>query len=249
MQTEVYDGPLALLLFLIRQQGVDIRDLRIAPITDAYLAHLHLVNALDLDHAGEFLVMAATLCFLKSRELLPRNPLFDEDEEEDDPEALREALIQRLQEYRRYREAADQLSLRPWLDRDTFAAVPRPVTGADQPVDPGVDALGLAQIYHDLLQRHATPDPVHEVERESYSIEEMAGWLLQKLDAGPRELHDLMRDHERRTERVLAFFATLELARLQMIDIQQDHHLGPVILRALVGVEEADLQRLTGDAG
>ncbi len=95
IHTEDFDGPLELLLFLVRQHGVDIRTVPIAPITDAYLAQVSLMESMELDTAGEFLVIAATLCLIKSREMFPQNALFEEDDEED-PEALREALAKRL---------------------------------------------------------------------------------------------------------------------------------------------------------
>ena len=109
VHTAEFDGPLELLLFLVRQHGVDIRVVPIAPITDAYLKQLELMDALDLDTAGEFLVIAATLCLIKSREMFPRTRLFEGEEDEEDPAALREALARRLLEYERYKEASESL--------------------------------------------------------------------------------------------------------------------------------------------
>lgn len=247
VRTEVYDGPLALLLYLIRKQGVDVRALRVAPITDAYLAQLALLDSLDLDLAGEFLVMAATLCFLKSRELLPSLPVALDDEE-GDPEAIREELIRRLQEYQRYADAAAALGERPWLGRDVFARRPEPVSGPERALVPGVDALGLLEVYYEVLHRHAAPPPVHEVERAGRSVEEMAAWVLDRLRDGPRELSDLLAELPGRPDRVVAFLAALELARLRMLDARQDRHLGPVLLRGLVLPEDADIGVLSGTA-
>ncbi|RME26031.1 MAG: segregation/condensation protein A, partial [Deltaproteobacteria bacterium] len=224
MRTREFDGPLELLLYLVRRQGIDVRALQVAPITDAYLAQLELMQALDLDTAGEFLVMAATLCWLKSRELLPQRSDDVDEEEEEDP---RERLIRRLVDYERYREASERLGQLPMLGRDTFARPAVPLDPSERPVEPGVDAMGLLEIFYGVLQRHSEPPVVHEVELEPYSLREMAGWILDRLESGPRSLSDLLSQLEHRLDRVVAFLASLEMARLQLIDIQQSHHLAP----------------------
>ena len=247
VRTETFDGPLELLLYLVRKEGVDIREVRIAPITDAYLAHLEMLEILDLDIAGDFLVLAATLCFLKSRELLPRPPSIEEEENEQDPASLREALARRLIEYQRYQEASINLGNRPWLGRDVFAAPFRPIAPEERPIDPRVGPLGLLEIFQDILTRHAAPEPVHEVHRERYSLKEMAGWVLDQIRPGPRELTDLLGVLEFRMDRVVAFLATLELARMQFLDLEQRYHLGPVILRSMTADPTPDLRALAGE--
>lgn len=248
VRTEEFDGPLELLLFLVRRQGVDVCELRVAPITDAYLAQLDLLESLDLDVAGDFLVMAATLCLLKSRELLPRR-LEDSPAGEEDEEDLREALIRRLVEYERYREASEGLAQRSWLGRDEFARPVVPLDDAERPVEPGVDALGLLEVLYDVLGRHAAPEPVHEVALEVYSLREMASWVLQRLAHGPRALSDLLSELDQRLDRVVCFLAALEMARLQLLDVQQSHHLAPVVLHPMVPPEDADLTAFAGGGG
>lgn len=245
VQTEEFDGPLELLLFLARQQGVDLFRLRVAPLADAYLAHLDTIAAMDLDLAADFLLMAATLCLLKSRELLPQAQE-SADDGDDDEEISREALIRRLVEYERYREASQQLALRPWLGRDEFLRPAQPIAEEDRPLVPGVDALGLLQVFHEVLLRKAEPPPVHEIALEPYSLREMAEWMLQRLRAGPRSLGDLLRLLERPRDRVIAFLASLEMARLQILDLQQSHHLAPVLLLSRQPAEQADLSALAG---
>ena len=248
VHTESFDGPLELLLYLVRREGMDIREVRIAPITDAYLSHLRVLEFLDLDLAGDFIVLAATLCFLKSRELLPR--LVEEDEalaEEEDPRAIREALARRLLEYQRYQEASLALAERPWLERDTFTRPPTPIAPEEQPVDPRVGPMGLLQIFQRLLTAHAAPEPVHEVARERYSLKEMAGWILDQIRHTPRELADLLSGLDLKMDRVVCFLATLELVRLQYVSVQQAHHLSPVILRSRVTSEDPDLRALSGE--
>lgn len=247
VHTEEFDGPLELLLFLVRQEGVDLRALPIAPITTAYLGHVRLMEALDLDLAGEFLVMASTLCWLKSRELLPKPSLL-EAEDAEDPEEVRDALIRRLLDYRRYKEAAESLERRAWLGRDVYCAPAMPQPDSDRPLDPGVDSLGLLEVFYGVLRRHAAPPPVHKVEREHYSLEKMAQWLLDKVQAGPRELSDLLRVLDHTQDKVVAFLATLELARLQMLDVRQQRHLGPIVLHPTRARHELDLSALSGTA-
>lgn len=226
VHTAVFDGPMELLLFLVRREGVDIREVSIAPITDAFLAQLDQMCALDLDMAGDFVVMASTLCFLKSRELLPRAPvLVDQD---DEAAEIREELHRRLQEYERYREASQSLADRPWLDRDVFCPSPEPVDSRERPIEPGVDALGLLSLYHHLLVRRAAEPPVHEVRRELRSMRDTADELLARLLEGPMELADLLFAISDISEKIMAILAVLELAKLHMISLDQDNHLSPI---------------------
>jgi segregation and condensation protein A len=248
VRTEVFDGPLELLLFLVRKDGVDLREVSIAPITDAFLAQLDLMEALDLDVAADFLVMASTLCWLKSRELLPRRPALDMDED-DEVDAVKAELHRRLMEYQRYREAAEALESRALLGRETFTRRQPPVRGSDRPIEPGIDALGLLELFYGVLQRQAAPPQAHAVEREPVRIEDMANWLLDRVDVGPRDLGDLLRMLRRPEERVAAFLAALEMARLGMIDVSQDEHLGPVHVVGLGTRDAIDLRLLTGGAG
>jgi len=247
VRTEIFDGPLELLLFLVRKDGIDLREVSIAPITDAFLAQLDLMESLDLDVAADFLVMASTLCWLKSRELLPRRPAaLDEDDEVD---AVKAELHRRLMEYQRYREAAETLESRVMLGRETFTRRQPPVHGSDRPIEPGVDALGLLELFYGVLQRQAAPPRAHAVEREPVRIEDMATWLLDRVETGPRDLSDLLRMLRLPQERVAAFLAALEMARLGMIDVAQAEHLGPVHVVGLGRRDAIDLRLLTGGAG
>jgi len=249
IHTDEFDGPLELLLFLVRQHGVDIRSVPIAPITDAYLAQITLMQSMELDTAGEFLVIAATLCLIKSREMFPRTALFEDEDDEDDPIALREALALRLLEYERYKEASENLAERPWLGRDVFARPAAEVEGTDRPVDPGVDAMGLLEIFYEVLQRSAAAPPVHEVERQTVSMEEVADWMIRRLRQGPRELNDLLGAMASAGQRVMAFICTLEMAKLGIISVEQDIHLGPVVLEAKRNPDDTDLMLLMGSVG
>lgn len=247
VHTAVFDGPLELLLFLVRREGVDIREVPIAPITDAFLAQLDQIAALDLDMAGDFVVMASTLCFLKSRELLPRAPALVE--QDDEAREIREALHRRLQEYERYREAALALAERPWLDRDTFAPSPEPVEGGERPVEPGLDAFGLLSLFHEILVRRATEAPVHEVRREPRSMRATADDVLARLEEGPIELADLLFAFSDVGDKILALLAVLELARLHLVSLEQDHHLSPIRLARRAGADVSALEKLSMAGG
>ncbi|MFZ5476354.1 MAG: segregation and condensation protein A [Myxococcota bacterium] len=242
----VYDGPLELLLFLVRREGVDVREIPVARICDAYLAFLDDAEHLDPDKAGDYLVMAATLCHLKARELLPREARAAEpDEDEVDP---REALARRLAEYERFRGAADELGARERLDRDVFARPPDPPAPGEQPIDPTVDTFGLLKLFHEVLERRAKPAVVHRVVRERFSLAEVVRWVLGKLDgAGEMLLSEMFLEAGSRARRIFTFLGVLEMARLRMVDVQQTMHLGAVRVTGKVRLADADLSALPED--
>lgn len=247
VRLEVYEGPLDLLLALVRREGVELRKLPVARICDAYLAYLDQVDYIDVDEAGEYLVMAATLCQLKARELLPKVEALAPGEEEIDP---REALERRLIEYERVRAAAAELGQRAVLGRDTFAsgaaaagdgmpdAAELPIALA---VDPGTDAWGLATLFFQVAGRRAAPAVVHEVERETSTLAERARWVVGKLDDGQEhQLAELFVELPVRSARLHTFLAVLELARHQVLDLWQRLHLGAVSLVGKVRAADFD---------
>ena len=240
MRTAVFDGPLDLLLYLIRRDGIDVRDIPIAHVTQEYLAILEEMRELDLNIAGEFLVMASTLCQLKSRELLPREEQAVEEEEEDP----KERLVRRLIEYERFKEAAEDLSRRDWLGRDLFA---RLRTGAEveRPLARDVEALALAEAFASVLEKAKLPPPRHDVELEQWSLVESVEWLMDSLPPGkPVEMQDIFGQLKSRTQRVQAFVAVLEMARIQLVDLEQTAHLGPLRVTGLMSRENADLSMI-----
>lgn len=242
VSTPAFEGPLDLLLYLIRRDGVDIRNLPIAHITREYLAYLELMEAMDLGVAGEFLVMAATLCQLKSRELLPRDPEFLDDEDEEDP---RERLVRRLIEYQRYKEASEELRLRPWLGRDVYVRPAADVDPADRPLARDIDAFALLESFYATLEAHAEGEPVHAVELEEFSFTERVAWLLDVLDGGePAPLQELLGRVATRAQRVLTFMALLETTRLGMTILEQEGHLGPIAVASVIVAADADLSNL-----
>ncbi len=240
----VYDGPLDLLLYLVRREGVALREVPLAKVCEAYLQHLHGLDDIDVDSAGEYLAMASTLCLLKARELLPRRPDAPREGEEEDP---RRALELRLMEYERFRQAAQELGARQMLDRDVFARPSVPIAADEAPIEAGADAWGLANLFYGLLERRSEPPPVHEVALESYTMAETVRRVLHHLEDGEEHtLSELFVDMPFRRARLITFLAVLESARFQLLDVWQRIHLGAIGLRGRARADEADLSMLQG---
>jgi segregation and condensation protein A len=231
VRLEVFEGPLDLLLHLIKRNEVEITDIPIATITEQYLAYLDLMREMNLDVAGEFLVMAATLTLIKSRLLLPPSE-GDADEEEEDP---RVDLVRQLLEHQRYRETAQQLSERPRLQRDVFAREPawEELQGApDEGELPHIRASvwDLLEAFRRILQR-ARPDPIHEVFAEPVSLRERVKSLLYTLSVAKSvEFESLFDEDATRLEIIVTFLAVLELIRMQAVEAVQDRHFGHLMI-------------------
>ena len=238
VKLDLFEGPLDLLLHLIKKSEVEITDIPIATITDQYLALIEGVNELNLDNAGEYLVMAATLTFIKSRMLLPNTP-GDDDDAEDDP---RTELVQQLLEYQRYREAAAHLSSRPLLTRDVFAGNGEPPEpGAPEEEGPPVrDAtLGdLLEALRGVLERTAKPAP-HEINRPMRSVGECVQVILSRFALADRiEFTEFFDADATRSDVVVTFLALLELVRLRIIRAHQDERFGAITL--MLGVDSLE---------
>ncbi len=243
VQIGIYDGPLELLLFLVRREGVDVRDIPVARICNAYLSYLDGADEIDVEVAGDYLVMAATLCQLKARELLPRAPdAQDTEEEELDP---REALARRLREYERFRDAAEDLAGRARLDRDVFARPSEPAAPDEQHIDPGTDAFGLLRLYYQVCERAAEAPHEHRIVREHFSFAETVRWVLGRIPPGQETLlSELFLEVGTRARRIFTLLGVLEMARLQLVDVVQHIHLGAVRITGLISLEDADLSAL-----
>ncbi|MFO7831074.1 MAG: segregation/condensation protein A [Desulfuromonadaceae bacterium] len=232
IKLDQFEGPLDLLLHLVHKNEMDIQDIRIATITAQYLKHLEMMKARNMDVASEFLVMAATLLHLKSRTLLPPSRADLEDEEGGDPE---EELKARLLEYQRYKEGAQKLEEFPRLFRDVF---PRPSLDheAEDLACRVVDADINISIY-DLvraLDRVLRPKPqpaVHKVEGGAISITQGVHMLLHHLHGKERvSFQRCFSSATTRLEVVVQFVALLELARLQLLELQQHSSGGMIYL-------------------
>ena len=220
---ESFEGPLDLLLYLIRKQNLDILNIPVADITRQYMAYVEIMRAANLDLAAEYLVMAALLGEIKSRMLLPKPKAELEDEE--DPMS---ALIRRLQEYERFSEAANQIDDRPRLDRDIFKST----AVFDDPMPPEVEvAVGLEQLvkaYQDIVDR-AESNKHMLVSRETLSMRERMTNILQRLQEQEYiRFEELFTKEEGRLGVVVTFIALLELFRDDMLTLVQNEPLAPI---------------------
>jgi segregation and condensation protein A len=237
---EAFEGPLDLLLYLIRRQNIDILDIPIAEITKQYVQYIELMKEMQLELAGEYLLMAAMLAEIKSRMLLPR-PVVEE-EEEQDPRA---ELVRRLQEYERFKKAAEDISDLPRLERDVFIA------SADAPVKtvvtilPDVTMKELLLAFHDVLKRAEMFSNLH-MQREPLSVRQRMSEILSRIkSSGFTGFSDLFDPEEGRMGVAVTFIAVLELLRESMIEVVQAEQYAPLHIRAasavhLVGDDEKE---------
>jgi segregation and condensation protein A len=227
----LYEGPMDLLLDMIRKQKIDIYDIPIARVTEQYLEYLHLMKELDVDLASEFLAIAAQLIYIKSRMLLPPDPDASPEEQEDP----RQELVRRLLEYERFRNAAEMLHQRETIENAVWSN-PGPLpfddaSGSEQQLTVGLYDLLLA--FREVIRRSEERRPM-EVSREEFSIEQMMGYLFDKIAAarGPITLTRALPEISTRRGVICAFLALLELTRLKAIFLAQDKPFGEISARA-----------------
>lgn len=236
VQLEIFEGPLDLLLHLIKKNEVSITDIPIATITEQYLATLEVMQTLNLDVAGEFLVMAATLIHIKSRMLLPVTDTEEDEEEGADPRA---ELMRRLLEYQRFKDAADQLERRELLTRDVFV---RSAAPAEETPAPGFRELSVFELLTALKRvlDRLPKDVVHEVLLDKITVREKMTLLLDQLRAQGKILFEsLFAEVKSRMEVVVTFLAMLELVKVRAIRIFQEEVAGPIQIEAAAGIENA----------
>ncbi|MBS0577661.1 MAG: segregation/condensation protein A [Proteobacteria bacterium] len=224
---EAFEGPLDLLLYLIRRQNLDILDIPLAEITRQYMQYIELMQDLQLELAGEYLVMAATLAEIKSRMLLPR-PKHDEDSELDP----RAELVRRLQEYERFKRAAENIDALPRLERDVWpAAAPLKERQVVRPL-PQITLQEMLLAFKDVVVR-AQMFAHHHVQRERLSVGERMSDILARLGGTAfLPFTDLFRPEEGRMGVTVTFVAILELMREGLIDIVQAEAYAPLHVRA-----------------
>jgi segregation and condensation protein A len=225
---EAFEGPLDLLLYLIRRQNLDILDIPIAEITRQYVDYIEMMQEMKLELAAEYLVMAAILAEIKSRLLLPRPPA--EEGLEDDPRA---ELVRRLQEYERFKKAAEDIDAMPRLDRD-FA--PAHVVVDDRNVirlPPPVELRELLLALKDVMKR-AELYGHHAIQREALNVRSRMSDVLNALGDGEfHRFEQLFDATEGRRGVVVTFLAMLELAKEQLIEIVQEASLAPIYVKSL----------------
>ena len=239
VQLDIFEGPLDLLLHLIKKNEVSITDIPIATITEQYLATLELMQTLNLDVAGEFLVMAATLVHIKSRMLLPAG---DEEPDEEEGEDPRGELVRRLLEYQRYKDAAAELEQRDVLTRDVFVrgAAPSEEAGPREFREISVfELLGALKRVIDRLPK----DIVHEVTLEKITVRQKMTMLLDYLRKQSKLSFDSMfTEVKSRLEIIVTFLAMLELVKVRAIRVFQNEPGGPIIIEPSAGMDQAAQQ-------
>ena len=233
---DTFEGPLDLLLYLIRKQNLNILNVPIADITDQYVNYINLMKELELELAGEYLLMAAMLAEIKSKMLLP---LFEEVEDEEDPRA---ELVRRLLEYERYRKASEELNKLKRLERDVF------ITGVEsshlaQPIElPDIALQELLLSFQKVLKRAEMFTTLH-VLKEPLSVRERMTTILEKLKNKDfldfTELFDL---EEQKTGLVVTFLAILELMKESLIEIVQTKAYGIIHVKALLSDNETNTE-------
>ncbi|ACE84726.1 segregation and condensation protein A [Cellvibrio japonicus Ueda107] len=224
---EAFEGPLDLLLYLIRRQNIDILDINVSEITSQYMAYVDLMESHQFELAAEYLVMAAMLAEIKSRMLLPRSQ--EQAEEEEDPRA---SLIRRLQEYERFKQAAEDLDALPRMARNIYTAAANAPDRALTRPDPDVELHEILLALSEVLRR-ADMFESHHVSRERLSTRERMAQVLDKL----AHQHfvpfvSLFKVEEGRLGVVVTFLAVMELIKESLVEIVQSDAFGPIHVKA-----------------
>ncbi len=244
MVSEVYDGPLDLLLDLIRKQDIDIYDIPIAKITAQFLAYVNQLKAGDVDVAGEFIYTASLLIHIKSKMLLPRTSAGPDDAAEDP----RRELVERLLEHERFKNAAQMLQQKQMLEAATWTNPGAREFKEDANAEPEIaaDTVDLVRIFRDILER-ARKRPVFDVDEDAVTVGQMIQFLARRLsmEDKPVALRRLL--SHTRSERALVamFLALLELVRLQAILLRQDRAFSEIFVKKGSGFDAAMNEGLT----
>ncbi|TKS54184.1 segregation/condensation protein A [Luteimonas yindakuii] len=225
---DAFEGPLDLLLYLIRRQNLDILDIPVAEITRQYVAYINVMQDLRFELAAEYLVMAAILAEIKSRMLLPRPP--SEEGEEDDPRA---ELVRRLQEYERFKQAAEDIDRLPRMERDTAPVSADIPDRASVRLPPPVELRELLLALHDVLKR-AELFTGHAIRRDALSVRQRMADVLSRLEDGAfHRFESLFDAHEGKLGVVVTLLSLLELTKERLLDIVQDAPLAPIYVKSL----------------
>jgi segregation and condensation protein A len=238
VQLPTFEGPLDLLLHLIEEHELDIRDIPIAFIAEKYVAYITLMQDLNIDTASEYLVMAATLTHIKSKMLLPVPPE-DQDEDEDGDLDPRAELVRRLLEYQKYKHAAEQLASHDVLGRDVFGrGIPAPQAEGPVPVA-GLSLFKLLDAFQAVVARaKATVD--HQIDIERFSITDRINELSDLLRRAERlSFEDLFEGQRTRIDMIITFLALLEMTRLRLTRLSQDAPYDPIYVELAVSEDES----------
>lgn len=241
---EAFEGPLDLLLYLIRKQNLDILDIPIAEITRQYMGYIDVMENMQLELAGEYLLMAAMLAEIKSRMLLPRNKSEDGSEEEDP----RAELVRRLQEYERFKKAADDLDRLKRLERDVLPAMIEVVERRVVHLQPEVTLTEMLKAFSEVVQR-SSHFSHHQIQRERLSQRQRMSEILAMLAANDFvEFGRLFKPEEGRMGVTVTFISILELMKEGLLDIVQAEPYAPLHVCKSRGRRNAPVENMGGDA-
>ncbi len=233
---KVYDGPLDLLLDLIRKQNIDIYDIPIARITAQFLSYTHNLKETDVDAAGEFVYVAALLIHIKSKTLLPRDPLAIAAGTDDDP---RRELVERLLEHERFKAAAQMLQQKQMLEEATWSQPGMKsflkdagLDSADGEREIDADTVDLVRVFQDILHR-LRERPVHSIDEDSVTVAQMIDFVKRRLlmEDKPISLRRMLSNTKSERALICTFLAMLELVRLQAILLRQSEQLGDILVK------------------
>jgi segregation and condensation protein A len=231
VELEVFEGPLDLLLYLIKRDEVDIYDIPIELITNQYMEYINVMKMLDLNIAGEFIVMAATLMLIKSRMLLPVDDREDIEEEEEDP---RWDLVRQLVEYKKFKDIANQLQEREYHQENIFEYGGKSAVELG-PEDPGVvmqdvSLFDLITAFNDVL-KNAPPESLGEIAADRFTVADKIDYVLKTIRSkGSIRFSKMFKKNASRNEIICTFLAMLELLRLRHINAVQDVHFGEIVI-------------------
>jgi segregation and condensation protein A len=241
VKLEIFEGPLDLLLHLIKKSEIDIYDIPITVITQQYLQHLEMIKTLNLDVAGEFLLMAATLLYIKSKMLLPPSPGEQSEEEKEEQEDPRAELVRRLLEYQRFKEAALDLTQGSLLDREVFARkffAEKFLEGSEEVLAGEATLFDLLEAMKKVLQG-ISPEEFQEISLDQLSIKEKIHQIMECLwERESLIFSELVTPATPRGEIIITFLALLELLRLRMIKVFQAESFGTIRIFTPIGREE-----------
>jgi len=241
---KVYDGPLDLLLDLIRRQDIDIYDIPIAKITAQFLAYVEQLKATDVDTAGEFIYMASLLIHIKSKMLLPRSPIETVEGEEIDP---RRELVERLLEHERFKNAAQMLSQKQLIEESTWSNPSlkefRHDEGTEQEI--AADTVDLVRVFREILDR-LKQRPVLDVEEDTVTVGQMIDYIRRRLvtEDKPVSLRKLLGHAKSERTLIAMFLALLELVRLQGILLRQEQNFGDIYVKKHADFEQVMTERM-----
>tara|TARA_Y100000741_G_scaffold270798_1_gene210869 strand:+ start:482 stop:1261 length:780 start_codon:yes stop_codon:yes gene_type:complete len=223
---EQFEGPLDLLLYLIKKQNIDIIDIPILPITNQYVNYINMMQQMQFELASDYLVMASTLAEIKSKMLVPNDI---EDEDEDDPRA---DLIKRLMEYQKYKELSEKIDLIPRLNRDTFVVSGIMASFDKTEVRPKIELSQLESAFQEVLRR-AEIYATHTIESEALSVRERMSNIIDTINInGTVKFIDCFTFQEGRMGAIVTFLAILEMVKESLIDIIQNDDFSMIYLQA-----------------